>query len=106
MRLLLSMILFFSIFAKAQTWQPIGPDYKKEFGFGFNLSKLFQYSDTLYAAMTVHDESFQADTFRAIIKRFNGSDWDTIGIPFSVGVFNGTDPEHMPSITLSPNHSI
>lgn len=92
--------LSFSVFA--QLWQPLGADNKYDVNYGgydFGpIQGVYGFGDSLFLAM----QRTESNTKEVIIKRFNGSGWDTLGAPFSVSSYTGMPPEEC-FITMDSN---
>jgi len=101
MRTLLSLLLLCSVFltddVNAQTWQPLGPDIRYEFGFDstFQLNELRSINDTLYATLVGN---------HTVVKRFNGTVWDTLAAsPYGTA---GLYPASFPSVAITNSKNV
>jgi len=81
-QLLFYLLILFPIAANAQLWQPLGPDPRRELGFGgYSRTEAFIHDDSIYVALPEG---------HAMIKGFNGTGWDTVGAAFNTNPNNTT----------------
>jgi hypothetical protein len=99
--LLFASVISMAFISKGQLWQPVGPDYRNDLGFRFSqLLWLNHDADTIYAGLFVPGTGWAKSTF--VVKKFNGSVWDTVGASFSI--FFGTSSNNR-AITLDRFHT-
>ena len=64
-----------------QSWQPLGPDQRATLSLHKqSVFRLFDRNDTIYSSVREERNKY------LLIKRFNGTSWDTVGTPFYTGL--------------------